>query len=114
MYADTADYSEWKRGRRATGLVFSASATSQKIGWAIGAYFTGVLLSGAGFVADKAQTPEVNHVLILMMSLIPSAFGILSVILVCFYILNEKKMKMIAAELEARRKATGENAPPTS
>jgi len=24
MYADTADYSEWKTGRRATGLVFSA------------------------------------------------------------------------------------------
>ena len=25
MYADTADYAEWKNGRRATGLVFSAS-----------------------------------------------------------------------------------------
>ena len=25
MYADTADYAEWKTGRRATGLIFSAS-----------------------------------------------------------------------------------------
>ncbi|HQN94126.1 MAG TPA: MFS transporter, partial [Prolixibacteraceae bacterium] len=33
MYADTADYSEWKTGRRATGLVFSASSMSQKLGW---------------------------------------------------------------------------------
>lgn len=111
MYADTADYSEWKRGRRATGLVFSASAMSQKIGWAIGAFFTGELLSQAGFIADKAQSPGVNKVLVLLMSLIPSAFGVLSVILVLFYILNENKMKTIAAELEARRKAGGQAAP---
>ena len=30
MYADTADYSEWKTGRRATGLVFSAASFAQK------------------------------------------------------------------------------------
>ena len=35
LYADTADYSEWKTGRRATGLVFSASIMSNKLGWAI-------------------------------------------------------------------------------
>jgi GPH family glycoside/pentoside/hexuronide:cation symporter len=38
MYADTADYSEWKQGRRATGLIFSASSMSQKLGWAIGGW----------------------------------------------------------------------------
>ncbi|MGL6223270.1 MAG: MFS transporter, partial [Steroidobacteraceae bacterium] len=36
MYADTADYSEWKWGRRATGLIFSAASFAQKLGWAIG------------------------------------------------------------------------------
>jgi len=34
MYADTADYSEWKWGRRATGLIFSAASFAQKFGWA--------------------------------------------------------------------------------
>ena len=29
MYADIADYSEWKTGRRATGLIFSSSSMSQ-------------------------------------------------------------------------------------
>ena len=33
MYADIADYSEWKTGRRATGLIFSSSSMSQKLGW---------------------------------------------------------------------------------
>ncbi|NJO88505.1 MAG: MFS transporter, partial [Chloroflexia bacterium] len=31
MLGDTADYSEWKNGRRATGLVFSAATFSQKV-----------------------------------------------------------------------------------
>jgi glycoside/pentoside/hexuronide:cation symporter, GPH family len=45
MYADTADYSEWKNGRRATGLVFSAASMSQKFGASIGMYMVGLLLT---------------------------------------------------------------------
>ncbi len=45
MYADTADYGEWKKGRRATGLVFSASTMSQKFGWAFGAYVALTLMA---------------------------------------------------------------------
>ncbi len=37
MIADSADYSEWKSGRRATGLCFSAATFAQKAGWGIGA-----------------------------------------------------------------------------
>lgn len=107
MYADTADFSEWKRGRRATGLVFSASATCQKVGWAIGALFTGALLSSYGFIADKAQSLEVSHLLTMLMSIIPSAFGLISVILILFYKLDEKTMKQIQTDLEERRKASG-------
>jgi GPH family glycoside/pentoside/hexuronide:cation symporter len=109
MYADTADYSEWKNKRRATGLVFSASASAQKIGWTIGAVFTGALLTGAGFIANKAQTVHSNHMLISLMSMIPSIFGILSVILVFFYKLDEKTMKKIETDLIERRLASGES-----
>ena len=35
MYADTADYGEWKSGRRTTGLVFSALLFAQKLGLAV-------------------------------------------------------------------------------
>ena len=44
LYADTADYSEWKTGRRATGLVFSASIMSNKLGWAVGSMIAGLIL----------------------------------------------------------------------
>ncbi|HTT56720.1 MAG TPA: MFS transporter [Opitutaceae bacterium] len=112
MYADTADYSEWKRGRRATGLVFSASATCQKAGWTLGAVFTGLLLSSYGFIADKAQSLAVNHLLVALMSIIPAAFGLISVVLIFFYRLDEGTMKNIQVELENRRRAAGAAAGP--
>jgi len=108
MYADTADYSEWKNKRRATGLVFSASASAQKIGWTIGAVFTGALLTGAGFVPNVVQTVAANHMLINLMSIIPAGFGIISVILVIFYSLDDKRMKGIEEDLKQRRIASSE------
>ena len=56
MYADTADYGEWKFGRRTTGLVFSALVFSQKVGLAMGTGALGWLLAYYGFVANADQT----------------------------------------------------------
>ena len=92
MYADTADYGEWKRGRRATGLVFSASTMSQKFGWAFGAYVALVLMSQVGFEPNEAQSPESLKGLILLFSLIPAGLGILSIALSLVYPLNDKRV----------------------
>jgi len=106
MYADTADYAEWKTGRRATGLVFSASIFAQKFGWGWGGGLGLILLNGVGFVANQAQTPEALQGLVRLMSILPAACGILAIlILVIFYPLNEAKMSQIAADLKARRSA---------
>lgn len=107
MYADAADYSEWKRGRRATGLVFSASIFSQKQGWAIGAAVALGLMSSVGFHANVAQTPESLHGLVSLMSVIPAALGIVSIILVLLYPLSEAKVTQISADLKKRREADG-------
>ena len=105
MYADTADYSDWKHGRRATGLVFSASTMTQKYGWAIAALFVGWMLDAFGFVANAIQNAEVISNLRLMMSLLPAIFGIISMIVVFFYPLNDKKVAEIEADLKARKAA---------
>jgi GPH family glycoside/pentoside/hexuronide:cation symporter len=104
MYADAADYSEWKTGRRATGLVFSASTMSQKFGWAIGTFVAGQLLSVFGFQANVKQNPEVLFGLKALMSVIPAAAGVLAIILILFYKLDEKTMSQIEVELGERRK----------
>jgi GPH family glycoside/pentoside/hexuronide:cation symporter len=109
MYADTADYAEWKRGRRATGLVFSASTMSQKMGWAFGAFVALSLMSQVGFQPNQVQTAESVRGLILLFSLIPAGVGILSLLILSFiYPLNDKKVEQIVAELKGRREASGE------
>lgn len=108
MYADTADYGEWKRGRRTTGLVFSASTMSQKFGWAIGAYVALMLMSQVGFTPNQEQSPESLNGLILLFSLIPATLGLISMIIVFFYPLSDKRVEEIGNELAARRKESGE------
>jgi GPH family glycoside/pentoside/hexuronide:cation symporter len=41
MYADTADYNEWRTGRRATAMTFAAATFSQKLGTALAAVMMG-------------------------------------------------------------------------
>lgn len=108
MYADTADYGEWKRGRRATGLVFSASTMSQKIGWAFGAFVALSLMSRVGFEPNQAQSAGSLDGLVLLFSLIPAGFGVLAMIIVFFYPLSDKRVAQIVSELTERRKAIGE------
>jgi GPH family glycoside/pentoside/hexuronide:cation symporter len=105
MYADTADYGEWKRGRRATGLVFSASTMSQKFGWALGAFVALTLMSQVGFEPNQAQSTGSLHGLILLFSFIPAGFGVLAMIIAFFYPLSDKRVEQIGTEL-ARRRAT--------
>jgi GPH family glycoside/pentoside/hexuronide:cation symporter len=109
MYADTADYGEWKNGRRSTGLVFSASTMSQKFGWAFGAFVALTLMSQVGFQPNTDQSADSIHGLRLLFSLIPAAVGILSMLILIFYPLNDKVVKEMGHDLELRRKDAGES-----
>ena len=103
MYADIADYSEWKTGRRATGLIFSSSSMSQKFGWSIGGALTGWLLAFFGFQANVIQTTEAQEGIRLMLSFLPAVGTLLSVIFIYFYPLTEKKLGEITTELNSKR-----------
>jgi GPH family glycoside/pentoside/hexuronide:cation symporter len=103
MYADTADYSEWKNKRRATGLVFSAATFAQKFGIALGGGMAGWLLAIFGFVANVEQSPETLNGIRLMMSFIPGIGTIVATIAAFFYILDDKTMQNIEADLRARK-----------
>jgi glycoside/pentoside/hexuronide:cation symporter, GPH family len=110
LYADTADYSEWKTGRRATGLVFSASIMSNKIGWAIGSMIAAFILDQTGFVANVVQNIDVQNGLKSMMSIIPVAIGIVALLVLTFlYKLDETMMTKVKAELDAKRKESGQD-----
>ncbi len=105
MYADTADFGEWRFGRRATGLVFSATVFAQKVGLAIGSAMIGWLLSFFGFVANVEQTPRAVHGIVILFSLLPALFGGLSGLAILFYKLDEPTVKQIERDLAARKVA---------
>ncbi|WP_029272751.1 MFS transporter [Flavobacterium sp. KJJ] len=106
MYADSADYSEWKQGRRATGLVFSASSMSQKFGWTIGGAGAGWLLGYYGFQANVEQTAVAQNGIQLMLSILPAAAALISVIFILFYPLSEEKLQIIEQDLNEKRDQT--------
>lgn len=103
MYADSADYSEWKQGRRATGLVFSASSMSQKFGWTIGGAGAGWLLGYYGFQANVEQTATAQNGIQLMLSILPAIAAAVSVAFIIFYPLSEEKLQIIEQDLNEKR-----------
>lgn len=109
MYADIADYSEWKQGRRATGLIFSSSSMSQKFGWTLGGALTGWLLAWFGFKANEVQTVEAQNGIRLMLSVLPAIGTLLSVLFISFYPLTENKMKEISGMLDEKRQSANNN-----
>ena len=90
MIADTADYGAAKFGHRSTGIIFSAGTASQKIGWTVGPALAMLILGGVGYVANQEQTPQAQHALHLMMSIIPAGFALLTAVVTAFYPINHK------------------------
>ena len=99
MYADIADYSEWKTGRRATGLVFSSGSMSQKFGWTIGGALSGWMLSAFGFEPQAEQTEMAILGIRLMISLIAGAGALMAFFFIRNYQLDEAKMATVKEEL---------------
>lgn len=104
MYADAADYSEWRTGRRATGLVFSAASFGQKMGWTLGGTIAAWLLAYYGFQANLQQAPDTLHGIVLLMSFIPAALTVLAGLSMLFYTIDEGMLKRIQQDLADRRK----------
>ncbi|MDZ7295280.1 MAG: MFS transporter, partial [candidate division KSB1 bacterium] len=103
MYTDTADYSEWKMGRRATGLVMSASLFALKLGLTVGGALVGWILAYYGFVANQPQTERALHGILQLMSVFPAIAGLIGGLVMVAYPLTNKMMQRIEADLASRR-----------
>jgi len=106
MYADTADYSEWKHGRRATGLVFSAASMSQKLGASLGIALAGWLLSWYGYQPNVEQTQTTLTGIRMMLSIYPAIGALLAAAFMFIYPLKESLLEKIEDELAQRRSST--------
>ena len=103
MYADAADYSEWKNNRRATGLTMAASLFALKLGLALGSGFLGWILAFYNFVPNQTQTESTTNGIVMLMSVFPAVFGLIGAGIMFLYPLTNKMMIEIEHDLTHRR-----------
>jgi GPH family glycoside/pentoside/hexuronide:cation symporter len=104
MLGDAADYSEFRNGRRATGLVYSAGSFATKFGGGIAGAIIGLILSlfrynGQDAVAIQGAVPGI----VMLMSWIPAIISFVTAGIMTLYPLNQRKMDEITIELNRRR-----------
>ncbi|MEL6828961.1 MAG: MFS transporter [Pseudomonadota bacterium] len=103
MYADVADYGEWRSGRRSTALVFSAAMFAQKMGLTIGGAGAGWLLGLVGFAANQDQTPEALFGLQIIFSIVPGLLALMNGIVLLLYPIREETVSQMGKDLANAR-----------
>ena len=104
MLGDSADYNEWRNGRRATGLIYSAGTFVQKTGSGFAGALMLVVLASYGYDGmDSSTVAGALPAMALLMSFIPAAFGFAAAALMMFYPITEQKQRQMTAELITRR-----------
>ncbi len=104
MFADVADFAEWKTHRRITGIIFATILFALKTGLSLGGAVAGWLLSGYGYQANVEQTPHALLGIRMTASVYPAIA--LAVVVVCllFYKITKQLNLQIQDELAERRK----------
>ncbi|MFK7887321.1 MAG: MFS transporter [Gammaproteobacteria bacterium] len=102
MYADTADYNEWRLGRRATAMTFSAATFAQKIGGSLGSAGMLWVLAAIGYAANQAQTGASQTGIALLQTVVPGVFALLAMLVVRAYPLTGAQLQDIQTALERR------------
>ena len=104
MLGDAADYSEFKNGRRATGLIYSAGSFATKFGGGIAGAIIGLILGAYHYNGqDAASIQGAFPGIIMLMSWIPAIITLIAAGLMFMYPLTQKKINKITTELNLRR-----------
>jgi GPH family glycoside/pentoside/hexuronide:cation symporter len=103
MFADVADYAEWKTSRRTTGVIFATILFALKTGLSLGGAIAGWLLAGYGYQPNAAQTPHSLLGIRLTVSVYPAIFLAIVVVCLVFYRITRALNTQIAEDLAQRR-----------
>jgi GPH family glycoside/pentoside/hexuronide:cation symporter len=109
MLADSADFSEWKTGRRSTGLVFSAATFAQKAGWGIGGALAGWLLVLFKFTPNVEQSETAITGIKLMISIVPGILYMSCALFLFFYPIDQQTEIQMQEDLEKRKGEEGDS-----
>ena len=105
MIGDSLEYGDWKLGKRQEGLVASFLSFGVKLATAFVGSVGVLLLSAVGYVPNAAQTPAACTGINVVVNIIPAVIGVLSMVPLFWYKLDDKRVAEIRADLEAGKHA---------
>ena len=108
IYADVADYSEWKIGRRFTGMVFATIGFALKSGLALGsASFLWIMAGMFNYNTKFPDAAEANTGYRVCSGIVVGLLFAICAALLCAYQLNKRVTLQMADELAERRRQHG-------
>ena len=112
IYADVADYSEWKTGRRFTGMVFATIGFALKSGLALGsASFLWIMKYAFSYDTKLPDAPQAVQGYRACGGIVVGILFAICTILLISYQLNKRTTIQMADELAERRKQLATQAP---
>lgn len=101
MITDSNNYGEWKTQRRITGMNVAANIFVIKLGVAVGGAILGWVLAYFHYAANSAAQPaSAVHGVMLLFTLVPALFYVLTAFSIKFYGLTENRMNGIVTDLK--------------
>lgn len=101
MITDANNYGEWKTQRRITGMNVAANIFVIKLGVAVGGAILGWVLAYFHYESGVAvQSASAAQGVMLLFTLVPAVFYILTAFAIKFYGLSEARMNTVVADLK--------------
>ena len=98
MLPDTVEFDAVNTGERKEGAYYGMWTFVSKVGMALSAFISGLVLNWGGYVANTAQGPSAKMAIRLLIGPIPAAIFIGGLILMHFYPLDEKTYKKMMGQ----------------
>jgi GPH family glycoside/pentoside/hexuronide:cation symporter len=106
MFADVADFSEWKNSRSATSVVFATICFALKTGLGLGSFLVLQILDSYGYAAGQTQSAQALEGIRLTASVYPTVMFLVCTMLLVAYGINKQLTLKMSTELSERRRNT--------
>ena len=104
MIPDTVEYSQWKTGLRREGIIYGCYFFTFKFSSALAGFLAGNTLALTGYIANRPQTDGALLGIRTVLTLVPTAFIIVGIILVSLFPITAEFHRRMLADIKEREK----------
>jgi GPH family glycoside/pentoside/hexuronide:cation symporter len=106
MIPDTVEYSQWKSGMRREGIIYGCYFFTFKFSSALAGFLVGNALAFTGYIANRPQTETALLGIKVVLTLVPTAFMIVGIILISLFPITAEFHKRMLDDIKKREIGT--------